>query len=66
MKCYSEKDGSKFQLCQKRLGYRTCFAQYDKGKLSDNSSERKECFDKYFQRALLCGEDVQPKIQCSM
>ena len=42
MKCYSEKDGSKFQLCQKRLGYRTCFAQYDKGKVSDSSSERKE------------------------
>ena len=31
MKCYSEKDGSKFQLCQKRLGYRTCFVQYGKG-----------------------------------
>ena len=31
MKCYSEKAGSKFQLCQKRLGYRTCFVQYDKG-----------------------------------
>ena len=67
MKCYSEKDGSKFQLCQKRLGYRTCFAQYDKGNVSDNSSQRKEWFwekDKYFQRAQLWGEDAQPKIQC--
>ena len=31
MRCYSEREGSKFQLCQKKLGYRTCFVQYNKG-----------------------------------
>jgi len=42
MKCYSEKDGSKFQLCQKRLGYRTCFVQYDK----DGGIVRRGCSTK--------------------
>ena len=46
MKCYSEKDGSKFQLCQKRLGYRTCFVQYDKGKPSDIFT-RKEFWENF-------------------
>ena len=34
MKCYSEKDGIKFQTCKKKFGYRTCFTQYDKRKFS--------------------------------
>jgi len=42
MKCYSERDGSKFQLCQKRLGYRTCFVQYDK----DGGIVRRGCSTK--------------------
>ena len=47
MRCYSEKDGSKFQLCQKRLGYRTCFVQYNKGNLfSGNFRSRKSLINK--------------------
>ena len=38
MRCYSEREGPKFQLCQKRLGYRTCFVQYNKGNLLTNIS----------------------------
>ena len=38
MRCYSEREGPKFQLCQKRLGYRTCFVQYNKGNLLANIS----------------------------
>ena len=33
MKCYSEKEGIKYQQCRKKLGYRTCFTQYDKSEL---------------------------------
>ena len=33
MKCYSEKEGPKYQQCKKKLGYRTCFIQYDKSEL---------------------------------
>ena len=32
MKCYSDKEGMKFQQCKKKLGYRTCFTEYDKSK----------------------------------
>ena len=56
MKCYSEKDGSKFQLCQKRLGYRTCFVQYGKGSclilIQNIKHAGQSCFNlKYYSAA---------------
>ena len=33
MKCYSEKEGMKYQQCRKNLGYRTCFTQFDNSEL---------------------------------
>ena len=54
MKCYSEKDGSKFQLCQKRLGYRTCFVQYGKGScliLIQNIKHTCQCFNYNYSSA---------------
>ena len=32
MKCYSDVEGIRFQQCQKKMGYRTCFTQHGKSK----------------------------------
>merc|ERR1719411_1518588 len=29
MRCYSEKTGQKYQICNKSFGFQTCFTKYD-------------------------------------
>ena len=29
MRCYSEKTGPKYQICDKTVGFQTCFTKYD-------------------------------------
>ena len=33
MRCYSEKTGPKYQICDKSFGFQTCFTKYDDSKL---------------------------------
>ena len=32
MRCYSEKTGPKYQICDKSYGFQTCFTKYDDSK----------------------------------
>ena len=32
MRCYSEKTGPKYQICDKSFGFQTCFTKYDDSK----------------------------------
>merc|ERR1740137_273210 len=44
MRCYSEQTGPKYQICDKSLGFQTCFTKYDDRKkvvLRGCSSKRK-------------------------
>eukprot|EP00092_Neocalanus_flemingeri_P052244 GFUD01061005.1.p1 GENE.GFUD01061005.1~~GFUD01061005.1.p1 ORF type:complete len:134 (+),score=14.79 GFUD01061005.1:242-643(+) len=44
MRCYSEKSGPKYQICDKSFGFQTCFTKYDDIKqvvLRGCSSKRK-------------------------
>merc|ERR1740137_89179 len=44
MRCYSEKTGPKYQICDKSFGFQTCFTKYDDRKkvvLRGCSSKRK-------------------------
>jgi len=44
MRCYSEKTGPKYQICDKTVGFQTCFTKYDDKKqvvLRGCSSKRK-------------------------
>merc|ERR1719270_1166541 len=44
MRCYSEKTGPKYQICDKSFGFQTCFTKYDDKKqvvLRGCSSKRK-------------------------
>ena len=34
MRCYSEKTGPKYQICDKSYGFQTCFTKYDARKFS--------------------------------
>ena len=40
MRCYSEKTGPKYQICDKSYGFQTCFTKYDARKFSYSKLSR--------------------------
>ena len=40
MRCYSEKTGPKYQICDKSYGFQTCFTKYDASKFSYSKLSR--------------------------
>ena len=63
MRCYSEKTGPKYQICDKSFGFQTCFTKYDDSKCT---VLKDFLYLKYFQEGTLCLEVVRQREKCFM